>query len=54
MAERDETNFLIDSHLEVVAVYVFANSVVVVDEDGSTTTIDRYNGNLDGVITLGS
>jgi hypothetical protein len=51
---RHEHNFLITSMNEVAAVFVFANSVVIVEQDGSTMTIDRYNGELDGHIVLGS
>jgi hypothetical protein len=54
MAERDKTNYLIDSMTEVVAVFLFANTVVIVESDGSTSTVDRYNGNFDGNVTLGS
>ena len=52
--ERAEHNFLVDSMNEVAAVFLFANTVVVVEKDGSTSTIDRYNGNFDGHVTLGS
>jgi hypothetical protein len=52
--ERDKQNFLIDTMNEVAAVFVFANTIVVVENDGSTSTIDRYNGNFDGHVILGS
>lgn len=52
--ERHEHNFLIDTMNEVVAVFLFANTVVIVEKDGSTSTIDRYNGNLSGHLTLES
>jgi hypothetical protein len=51
---RHEQNFLVDTMNEVAAVFLFANSVVVVEKDGSTSTIDRYNGNFDGHVVLGS
>jgi 2',3'-cyclic-nucleotide 2'-phosphodiesterase (5'-nucleotidase family) len=51
---REEENFLIDTMNDVAAVFLFANTVVVVEKDGSTSTIDRYNGNFDGHVTLGS
>lgn len=54
MVERQEYNFLVNTMSEVVAVFVFANTVVIVENDGSTSTIDRYNGNFDGHVTLGS
>jgi len=55
MAEgREKQNFLIDTMTEVAAVFLFANTVVIVEKDGSTSTIDRYNGNFDGHVTLGS
>jgi hypothetical protein len=51
---RHEQNFLITTMNEVVTVFVFANSIVVVENDGSTSTIDRYNGNFNGHVVLGS
>jgi hypothetical protein len=51
---RHEQNFLVDTMNEVAAVFLFANSVVVVEKDGSTSTIDRYNGNFDGHVVLGN
>jgi hypothetical protein len=54
MAERDKENFLVTTMNEVAAVFLFSNTIVVVENDGSTSTIDRYNGNFDGHVTLGS
>jgi hypothetical protein len=51
---RHEQNFLITTMNEVVTVFVFANSIVVVENDGSTSTIDRYNGNFNGHVVLGN
>jgi hypothetical protein len=54
MHERAKDNFLVTSMNEVEAVFVFANTIVIIESDGSTTTIDRYNGTLNGHVTLGS
>lgn len=55
MAEgREKQNFLIDTMNEIATVFLFANTVVVVEKDGSVSIIDRYNGNLNGHLTLGS
>ena len=51
---REKQNFLIDTMNEVAAVFLFANTVVIVEKDGSTSTIDRYNGSMTGHLTLGS
>jgi hypothetical protein len=53
-SERNKQNFLITSMNGVAAVFVFANSVVIIEQDGSTMVIDRYNGELDGHTVLGS
>ena len=54
MAERHSSNYLVTNMNEVEAVFVFANSVLIVEKDGSATSIDRYNGQLNGIVTLGS
>jgi hypothetical protein len=54
MDKRADQNFLVDTMNEVVAVFLFSNTVVIVEKDGSTSTIDRYNGNFAGHVTLGS
>jgi hypothetical protein len=50
--ERSRENYLIDTMNEVAAVFVFSNTIVVIEKDGSTSTIDRYNGNFNGNVTL--
>lgn len=54
MDERSKENYLLDTMNDVAAVFIFANTIVVIEKDGSTSTIDRYNGNFSGHVTLGS
>lgn len=46
MGEAPEMNYLVATHHDIAAVHIFANTVVVIENDGSVTVIDRHNGQL--------
>lgn len=44
--QPDGSNYLVATHYDIAAVHVFSNTVIVIDNDGSVTVIDRHNGQL--------